>query len=132
MEKLIIEIARSDDHYGAYALNCPGVYGAGNTVEEAKENVLEGMRLLIESRQSNELPDILKREYEIVYKFDTQSFLKYFEGIFSKPALEKLTGIHQKQLHHYASGLRKPRPAQREKIGRALHRLGKELMSVEL
>jgi hypothetical protein len=107
------------------------VYGAGNTVEEAKENVLDGLRLFIESRKINELPDMLKSEYEIVYKFDTQSFLKYFEGIFSKPALERLTGINQKQIHHYASGLKKPRPAQRKKIENALRGLGKELLSVE-
>ena len=128
--KIIIE--KTSDHYSAYADNCDGIYGAGNTVEEAKENVLEGLRLLVESRPANELPDMLKNEYEIVYGFDTQSFLKYYEGIFSKPALERITGINQKQLHHYASGLRKPRQAQREKIGRALHCLGKELMSVEL
>jgi len=101
MEKLIIEIARSEDHYGAYAVNCPGVYGAGDTVEEAKENVLEGLRLFVETRKRDELSDLLKGEYQIVYKFDTQSFLKYFERIFSNSAFEKLTGIHQKQLHHY-------------------------------
>ena len=132
MEKLIIEIGKSKDHYGAYSVNCPGVYGAGETVDEAKENVLEGLRLLVETRKFDELPEILKGEYEIVYKFDTQSFLKYFEGIFSKSALEKLTGINQKQLHHYASGLRKPRMVQRKRIEYALHSLGKELMSVEL
>jgi predicted RNase H-like HicB family nuclease len=132
MEKLIIEIAKSQDHYGAYAVNCTGVYGAGNTVEEAKENVLEGLRLLIESRKSDELPDILKGEYKVLYKYDAQSFLKYFEDIFSKPALEKITGINQKQLHHYASGIRKPRVAQRKKIEYALHNLGKELLSFEL
>jgi len=132
MEKLIIEIGKSEDHYGAYAVNCSGVYGAGNTVEEAKTNVLDGLRLLIESRKKEELPDILKNEYEIVYKFDTQSFLKYFENIFSKTALEKITGINQKQIHHYASGLKIPRPAQRKKIENALHGFGKELLSVEL
>jgi len=128
--KIIIE--KSSDHYSAYADNCDGIYGAGNTVEEAKENVLEGLRLLIESRPANQLPEMLKGEYEIVYGFDVQSFLKYYEGIFSKPALQKITGINQKQLHHYASGLKKPRQAQREKIGRALHSLGRELMAVEL
>ena len=131
MEKVIIEIEKSEDHYGAYAVNCHGIYGAGNSVEEAKENVLEGLKLFIESRKKDELPDILKKEYEIVYKFDTQSFIKYFEGIFSKPTLEKLTGINQKQIHHYASGLRKPRPAQCKKIEKALRGLGKELLSVE-
>ena len=132
MEKLIIEIGKSKDHYGAYSINCPGVYGAGETVDEAKENVIEGLRLLVETRKKEELPDILKGEYQIVYKFDTQSFLKYYQDIFSKSALEKLTGINQKQLHHYASGLRKPRIPQRKRIEYALHSLGRELMSVEL
>ena len=132
MEKLIIEIGKSENHYGAYAVNCAGVYGAGNTVEEAKENILEGLRLLIESRKSDELPDILKGEYELHYRLDTQSFLKYFGDIFSKPALEKLTGINQKQLHHYASGMKKPRLQQRKRIEYALHNLGKELLAFEL
>ena len=132
MDTIKIIIEKSSDHYSAYSDNCDGIYGAGNTVEEAKENVLEGLRLLIESRPANQLPDILNSEYQIVYGFDVQSFLKFYEGIFSKPALQKITGINQKQLHHYASGLRKPRRAQREKIGRALHSLGRELMSVEL
>ena len=132
MEKLIIIIEKSSDYYDAYADNCYGIYGAGNTVEEAKKNVLEGLRLFINTKKEEELPEILKGDYEIVYKFDAQTFLKYYEGIFNKPALEKLTGINQKQLHHYASGLRKPRLAQREKIGLALHNLGKELISIEL
>jgi len=87
---------------------------------------------MMKSGKKEELPEILQGEYEIVYQFDTQSLLQYYSNIFNKAALERITGIHQKQLHHYASGLRKPRQAQREKIGRALHRLGKELMSVEL
>ncbi len=130
MEKIIIEITKSSDHYGAYAVNCPGVYGAGNTVEEAKKNVLEGLKLLLEN--SKDIPKILSGDYAIVYRFNVQSFLKYFEKIFSKPALEKMTGINQKQFHHYASGIRKPRPTQRKKIESAIHHLGKELLSVEL
>lgn len=46
--------------------------------------------------------------------------------------LEKLTGINQKQIHHYASGLRKPREQQRRKIAEALHQLGEELLSIDL
>jgi len=132
MEKIIIIIGASSDHFGAYSENCDGIYGAGNTVEEAKENALEGLRLFIDTRKKEELPEILQGEYEIVYRFDTQSLLQYYAKIFNKAALERITGINQKQLHHYASGFRKPRKEQRERIGRALHRLGKELMSVEL
>ena len=132
MEKLIINIGMSSDHCGAFAENCQGIFGAGNTVSEAKENVLEGLKLLIESQPKENLPDILKGEYGIIYKFDTQSFLKYYENIFSKSALEKITGINQKQLHHYAMGKSKPRPAQKIKIQNALHDLANELLQVEL
>ena len=41
-------------------------------------------------------------------------------GIFTKAALERITGINQKQLGHYASGIKKPRRAQVEKIEKAL------------
>jgi len=132
MEKIIITVGASSDHFGAYAENCEGIYGAGNTPEAAKQNALEGLNLLVKHSKPENLPDILKGEYSIVYKYDTQSFLKHYNSIFTNVALERLTGINQKQLHHYSSGLKKPRIAQRKKIETALHRLGEELMAVEL
>ena len=132
MEKLIIQIGASSDHFGGFAVNCDGVYGSGDTVESCKSNVLEGLRLLLAHNNKNTLPDILKGEYEIEYHYDVQSILNYYANVFTKPALERLTGINQKQLHHYATGLKKPREIQRKKIETALHRLGNELLSVRL
>ena len=130
MVKLKVQIGVSSDHFGAFALNCDGIYGAGNTVEECKENLLEGLHLYISS--TKDLPEILKGEYEIEYHFDVQSILRYYSDVFTKPALERLTGINQKQLHHYATGLKKPRPEQRKKIETALHKLGTELLTIQL
>jgi predicted RNase H-like HicB family nuclease len=132
MEKIIITVGASSDHFGAYAENCPGIYGAGDTVEAAKQNALDGLKLLVKHNNPEDLPDILKGEYNVVYRYDTQSFLKHYNSIFTNVALERITGINQKLLHHYSSGLKKPRPAQRKKIENALHRLGEELMAVEL
>jgi hypothetical protein len=61
-----------------------------------------------------------------------ESLLNYYKGIFTNDALERITGINQKQLQHYASGYRKPREAQVKKIQTVLHQLGGELMSIEL
>jgi predicted RNase H-like HicB family nuclease len=130
-KKLIIHIGASLNHFGAYAENCAGIYGAGNTVEETKENVMEGLRLFIKYNQDN-LPAILRNNYEIEYHYDTQSFLNYYNRIFTNVALERITGINQKLLHHYSSGLKKPREKQRKKIETALHNLGNELLSVKL
>jgi predicted RNase H-like HicB family nuclease len=129
MEKLIINLGASSDHFGAYAENCEGIYGAGDTVQEAKENVLEGLKLFIKYNE-DKLPDILKGEYEIEWKFDVASFLKYYSGIFSKPALEHITGINQKQLFHYASGKSRPTAKTIGKIDTAFRRFANEMSQI--
>ena len=128
--KIIIE--KSKDYYDAYAENCEGIYGAGATAEEAKEDALRGLELFVNSREKKDLPEILQGEYTIEYEYDMQSFLNYYNRIFTNVALERITGINQKLLHHYSSGLKKPREVQRKKIEAALHRLGNELLTVKL
>jgi len=132
MEKIRIRIGASTDYFGAYSENCEGIYGAGETAEAAKMEALKGLELLVNSRDKKDLPDILQGDYEIEFCYDTQSLMNYYSKILSKPALERITGINQKLLHHYASGLKKPRYAQRKKIETALHNLGKELIALEL
>ena len=118
--------------YSAYAENTKGIYAGGNTVEEVKQSVLDAIRLLKNYNSGENIPNILKGDYQIVYRFDTQSFLNYYNKVFTNVALERITGINQKLLHHYATGLKKPREPQRKKIEIALHKLGTELLSLEL
>lgn len=129
MKTIKIVIEKTSDYYDAYAENCEGIYGAGATVEETKKNISEAIELV---KAGSRIPAILKDEYTITYKYDVQSFLNYYNQIFTNVALERITGINQKLLHHYASGLKKPREAQRKRIEQALHSLGNELLAVEL
>ena len=131
-KKVKIIIERSGDSYSSYADNVVGVYGQGDTVEEAKQSALNGIELLKKYNDDKKIPDILKGDYELVFKFDAESFLNFYNKTFTSAALERMTGINQKQFHHYAKGLKKPRPAQVKKIETAIHNLAKELMSVEL
>jgi len=132
IKKIKIIIERSDDSFSSYAENVPGIYGHGDTVEDAKQSALTGLDLLKKYNNKENLPDILTGNYEILFKFDAESFLSYYKKIFTNAALERMTGINQKQFQHYASGLKKPRQAQVKKIETAIHKLGSELMSVEL
>lgn len=131
MNTLKIVIERSADMFGAYAENAEGIYGGGDTVEEAKQSVLDAIQLIKEFTPEN-IPAILKGEYEIVYHFDVESLLNYYKGIFTNAALEKITGINQRQLQHYSSGLKKPRQPQLKKIEKGLHKLAAELQSLAL
>ncbi|HQQ96430.1 MAG TPA: hypothetical protein PLX35_04170 [Cyclobacteriaceae bacterium] len=58
--------------------------------------------------------------------------LNFYRGIFTNATLERITGINQKQIQHYASGHKKPRPAQLRKIETAFRKLRNELLALEL
>lgn len=131
-KQIRIIIEKTSDSYTSYAENVRGIYGHGDTVEEAKASALKGMELFKRYNERKYIPSILKGDYEIVFKFDAESFLNYYKKIFTLAALERMTGINQKQFQHYASGLKKPRAAQVKKIETAMHDLGRELMAVEL
>jgi predicted RNase H-like HicB family nuclease len=132
MRKLLITIEKGKDQYAAYSPQLAGIYGTGDTAEEAKESALKAIELLKANNDPKNIPAVLKGDFEPVFHFDTQSLLTYFEGVFTNAALERITGINQRQLQHYASGLKNSRPAQRLKIQNALRRLGSELMQVEV
>jgi len=128
--KVVIE--KTKDFYSAYAVNAAGIYAGGETVEEVKQSVLDAIVLLKKYNTDENIPEILKGEYQIEYMVDVQSFLNYYNQVFTNVALERITGINQKLLHHYATGLKKPREPQRKKIENALHKLGSELLLVQL
>lgn len=135
MEKLIIQIEASKDFFDGFAVNVDGISGGGHTIEECKVNILEGLKLMVKNSDKSycKAPQwLINGVYEIEYRYDTQSILNHYSTVFTKPALERLTGINQKQLHHYATGLKKPRLEQRKKIENALHKLGNELLTVQL
>lgn len=118
MGKINVTIEKGADLFGAWADSIPGIYGEGETVKETKESILSAIALYKE--YNDKIPSELEGDVEIEWHFDVQSFLQYFSGIFTKAALERITGVNQKLLGHYASGLKKPRKTQVEKIETAL------------
>lgn len=133
MEKVIMNTARTENGYSCECNLLPGwvvAYtgdfdGFQNYVKESIDFYVEGAK-----EDGEPYPPVFDGEYEIVYKFDVQSLLEYYRGIFSFSALQTITGINQKQLAHYASGISKPRQAQAKKIADGLHKLANELQIV--
>ena len=126
MKQIKIIIEKSEDFFWAYAVELKGVTAGGETVQEAKKEIEESIAI------QKELGNIPNVDYQLTYKYDTESLLQYYKGLLSNPAFERLTGINQKLIHQYAVGLKKPREAQRKKLQEGLHKLGAELLSIEL
>lgn len=129
-EKIKVVLTKGSDDFGAYLDDIPGIYGAGDSAAEAKKSLEKSLKLYIQN--NSDIPKALKGKFILIYQLDCISILNYYKGIFTHSALEKLTGINQRQLQHYASGLKSPRKPQLRKIEKALHQLGNELLSIEL
>lgn len=132
MEKIIIVIEKSKDHFGAYSENCDGIYAGGSSIDDVKADTLEAIRLLKKNLPEERWPLPLKEDYEIEWKLDVPSFLEYYSHYMSLSGMEKMTGINQKQLSNYLNHRSKPRKRQTERIRNGIHRFAEELLSITL
>ena len=65
MKQLTIIIEKTKDLYSAYAENMEGIYGGGNTIQEAKDSINTSIKLY--EKHNN----LKQQDYEITYKIIT-------------------------------------------------------------
>ena len=132
MKKVKVIVEQGKDYkYSAYMDYYDfdfGLAGFGNTAKEAIDDFYECYEEE-KAMCANEGKAAPELEFEIQY--DVCSFLDYYGGILSKSGLEKVTGINQKQLWHYSSGKRHPKPATAKKIQERLHSFAEDLRQVQ-
>ncbi len=127
MKTIEVIVEHAGTNLSAYIENVP-VITVGNSLQEIKDNIQEAIDLYLED---NPHPcEALQGEYELKYKLDAATFIKYYSGIFTKAALSRISGINERQLWHYAAGLHKPRKTQLEKIQKGIISLTSELSSI--
>lgn len=133
MDNVVIKAARTDDGYCCTCDLMPGwVVAYTGDLDGFKQYVQESVDFWLNGRREDGdmYPKVFDGDYQLVYDFDVATLLDYYRGIFSFAALQEITGINQKQLSHYASGISKPRPKQTEKIKSGLRRLAKDIEMV--
>jgi len=134
MEKNIVVISHSGRNYSAYLPELPGCVSVGDTLEEVKGHIAEAVTGHVAASVSDGdfVPASFLSSYELDYKLTPSAALQAYKEIIPFSGVARLTGINQRQVQHYASGLKTPRSAQIKKIESALHQLGRELLAVDL
>lgn len=115
MKTIRIIIEKNEDGYWGYAENESGITGGGETVQACKQDILDCIDTLKLMTAKNR-PRFLLSSYQLVYRFDAESLLAYYKGIFTNSALERLTGINQKQLQHMLPVIENPDPTSVKKF----------------
>ena len=104
----------------------------GRTLDEVKKNMDEALSFHMDGMTEDGLPIpeelVPPREYE--WRLSTRALLHYTEGLVSRAAIAKITGINQQQLSHYASGYRKPRPSMSVRIRDGVRKIAQALTAV--
>lgn len=133
MKKVKAFIERGNDGtYGVYVdlenntLNY-GIHGDGKTAKEAMDDFKASYAEMKAFYKESEKAFV---EAEFIYQYDIASFLSYYGNILSLAGLERLTGVNQRQLSHYATGHRKPGKKTAEKIEKKLHQFADDIHQV--
>ena len=126
MKKVKVIIEHGTEGFSAYSVDKFdnfALFGFGNSVERT----IEDFKIAYDEIKTS-LDDVPELQFEFYY--DVASFLDYFSGMLSKSGLQRITGINQKQLWHYARGRSKPRPATTQQIQTRLHSFADELKRI--
>jgi len=134
MEKINVKVGWSGNNYSAVVENIGGVVLVTHkTLDGIKKDFSESFKFHIDGciKDGDELPEyIVKGEYELNFNLEISALLHKLDGIITRAALARISGINEKQLGHYMTGHRSPRPAQQQKIITAIHNIGNEFISV--
>jgi hypothetical protein len=136
MEKINVFISWSGDNYcaDAHGDDLNGIIiETHKTMEGLKKDFPETLQFHIECclKSGDILPEWLTSgQFELNYILETSALLHSLDGILTRSTIARISGINQRQIGHYASGHRAPRPQQREKIINGIHAISRELASV--
>ncbi len=133
MEKIIARIGYAEHNYSALVeLPEEIIVVSHKTLDGVKKAILESLEFSKEgyAGRNEPVPEWVKHDYEVDFRMEISALLQYYDGVLTRSALSRITGINERQLGHYATGYRKPRKKQREKIIEGFHKLGKEFSSV--
>ncbi len=105
-----------------------GIWGHGETVQEAKDDLLNSYQEMIDSyvEERKPIPEEL-RDLEFDYKYDIASFFNEFNWI-NISALAKVLGMNRSLLYQYKKGDTYISHEQMKRIERGVHELGKKLL----
>ena len=131
MKQVTVCVERGmDGKYSAYPTGeiCEfGCIGEGSTAKETEEDFLAGVEDLkrVYEREGRSFP-----EYSFRFKYDIASFLNYYAYALSLAGLERITGVNQRQLSHYATGVRRPSKATVQRIEKGVKAFAEEISHV--
>ena len=131
MKKIKVLIEWSENNFSAGNGEINGVvFATGRTLEEVKQKFKDAFEFHIAGsiEDGDKLPTfIIKRRFILDFTLQASAMLHMADGLITRSALSRITGINEKQLSHYLTGHRKARSEQNEKIAAGIIEINKQI-----
>lgn len=133
--KLIVSVGWTEDNFccGLSEDSIGTVVATGKSLDSLKRDFKESLSLHIQGclEDGDELPEWLAAEdFELDFVLDAAALLRDAEQYTTIAAISRASGINQRQLSHYATGVKKARAAQRQRIVDGLHKIGQSVLAL--
>lgn len=131
--KVLVSWSGENYNGGVGDLELGAILVTASTLDEFKREFEESLKFQIDCLKEDGVPVpdyLLSGNYNIVYDLEATALLKEAERFTTLAAISRATGINQKQLSHYATGVKQPRPSSRERIIQGLHAIGRMALSL--
>lgn len=135
MEKITVEVSWSGKNYGG-GWGCPeigAVVCAGKTLDEFKAEFVSALEFHVEAMVADgeNLPQwLVDKDYVVEYDLKASALLRQAERFTTMAALSRVTGINQRLLSNYASEVKRPRPAQMQRIVEGIRQIGQSCLAL--
>ena len=86
---VVVSVAK-DGFYSVYCKDCPALFGGGDSVEAAVDELQDTLRMTrdeIGKESARFYPEWLDGEYEFVMNWNVQDLLAYYAGVINPAAL---------------------------------------------
>ena len=133
MNRIIINIDWVPNNFGAAPSDDNiACVATGKTLDEVKKNIVEALRFHISGMREDGdvIPKPFASEWVPVFELTARAELKAADAFITRKALAKETGLNEQQLCHYATGLKKPRPATKKKISDGIASISRRLAAI--
>lgn len=135
METIKVEVSWSGKNYGG-GWGYPeigAIICTGKTLDEFKTEFISALDFHVEAMLADgeDVPQwLVNKDYEVEYDLRASALLRQAERFTTMAALSRVTGINQRLLSNYASEVKRPRPAQMQRIIEGIRQIGQSCLSL--
>ena len=134
-KEIKVSVSRTEDNYCCGWNDGRGgaVFVTAATLDQLKKDFAESLQFHIEGCEidGDEIADYLRSgDYTITYDLDAAALIRSAESYTTMSAISRASGINQKQLSHYATGVKRARPRQIARIKDALRIIGEAILAL--